>query len=129
MAYMQLKTQSNGDIAGGAVHWIDRFSSKLPEFLHANKKTLGNTEAQWRFGGQEYYVKFNVITEDLSFYEAIIGYHTDGTKFRLNDTLDLGNLMLKTRAGKCRFYRISQATFTVAYLLELNCKLIEEGIT
>ena len=126
---MQLKTQSNGDIAGGAVHWIDRYGSKVPEFLHAKKKTLGNVEAEWRFGSKDWYVKFNVITEDLSLYEAIIGYHTDGTNFRLNNTPDLGNLMLKTRAGKCSFYRISQATFTVAYLLELNCKLIEKGIT
>jgi hypothetical protein len=126
---MQLKTQSNGDIAGGAVHWIDRYSSKVPEFLHASKKTLGNTEAEWRFGTEDLYVKFNVITEDLSFYEAVVGYHADGTNFRLNDTPDLGNLILKTRAGKCRFYRISQAAFTVAYLLELTCKLIEEGIT
>ena len=126
---MQLKTEVNGDIAAAAVHWIDRYSSRVPEFLHANKKTLGNTEAEWRFGSQDWYIKFNVITEDLSFYETVIGYHTDGTQFRLNDTPDLGNLMLKTRAGKCSFYRISQATFTVAYLAELTCKLIEEGIT
>ena len=129
MAYMQLKTEANGDIAGGPLHWIDRYRSRVPEFLHASKKTLGNTEAEWRFGSQDWYVKFNIITEDIGFYEAVVSYHTDGTKFRLNDTLDLGNLMLKTRAGKCRFYRISQATFTVAYLLELTCKLIEEGIT
>ena len=126
---MQLKTESNGDIAAGAVHWIDRYSSKVPEFLHANKKTLGNVEAQWRFGIEDWYVKFNVITEDIGFYEEIIGYHRDGTYFRLNSTPDLGNLMLRTRAGKCSFYRIAQATFTVAYMLELTCQIIEEGIT
>ena len=126
---MQLKTEINGDIAGGAVHWIDRYSSKVPEFLHASKKTLGNVEAGWRFGGQDWYVKFNVITEDLAFYEEIIGFHRDGESFRLNDSPDLGNLMVKTRAGDCKFYRIAQAAFTVAYMLELTCHLVEEGIT
>ena len=126
---MQLKTETNGDIAGGAVHWIDRYSSKVPEFLQTVKKTLGNVNAEWRFGSQDWYVKFNVITEDLSFYETLAGYHRDGTSFRLNGSPDLGNMMLKTRARKCRFYRIAKATFTVAYLIELTCHLVEEGIT
>ena len=126
---MQLKTEDNADIAGGALHWIDRYSSKVPEFLQAAKKTLGNVEAGWRFGSEDWYVKFNVITEDTGFYETIVDYHSDGISFRLNDSPDLGNLMLKTRARKCRFYRIAKATFTVAYLIELTCHLIEEGIT
>ena len=128
MALMQVKTAANGDIAGGVEHWIDKYSSKVPDFLHANKKTLGNVTAEWRFGEEEYFVKFKIITEDLTFYETFVGYHKDGTQFRLNDTPDLGHLLLKSKARACKFYRIAKVTFTIAYQIDLTCKLIEEGL-
>ena len=129
MARMELRDQDNNAIAGGANHLISKYSSKVPEFLHASEKTLGNTTAEWRFGDKEdYIVSFRITTQSKSFYEIIIGYHQNGTQFRLNSSLDLGNLMLKTRAGQCEFNRMQISTYDVTYEMTLTCSIIEEGI-
>lgn len=125
---MILKTSANGDIASGAEHWISEYSSKVPEFLQESKVTLGNVTVDTRFGINEDFVTFVVRTESLSFYEAITGYHAYGTQFRLNNTEDLGNLLLKTVAGECRFVRLTDVKQTIVYHMELRCKIITEGV-
>jgi len=128
MASMILKTSANGDIAGGAEHWVSEYSSKYPEFLQATKVTLGNEKVTTRFGTNEDFVRIVVRTESLSLYEAIIGYHGAGTQFRLNNTSDLGDLLLETVGSECSFRRLEDVKGTIVYNMELTCKIITEGI-
>jgi len=126
---MELRDENNQAIAGGAEHWISGYTSKVPEFVHATAKTLGGETSEWRFGSEEYHVSFRVLTESKLFYETLISYHKNGTKFRLNSTKDLGNLMLKTRAGACNFKRLELSASNIIYEINLDCFLLEEGIT
>lgn len=125
---MILKTATNGSIADGAEHWISEYSSKVPEFLQDSKVTLGNVTVDTRFGSNENFVSFVVRTESLAFYEAMIEYHATGMQFRLNDTTDLGNLLLRTVARECSFKRLSEVKQHNVYHMELKCKIIAEGI-
>lgn len=128
MASMTLKTSADAAIAGGAAHWVAEYSSKYPQFLHSSKVTMGNEEVTTRFGSEEYNVRIMIRTETLAFYEAIIGYHAAGTQFRLNNTTDLGDLLLETIGGKSRFARLEDVKGTIVYYMELVCKLITEGL-
>ena len=128
MASMTLKTSADGAIASGAAHSVAEYSSKYPEFLQASKVTMGNEEVDTRFGDPEYYVRIVVRTESLDLYEAMITYHAAGTQFRLNNTDDLGDILLKTAANKCKFTRLEDVKQTIVYNMELVCKLIEEDL-
>ena len=127
---LELKTSVDGDIASGVAHWIDNYSSKTPRFLHDSKVTLGNEIVGWRFGTEQYTIKFRVKTETLAFYEAIIGYHANGTQFRMNNTKDLGDLMLKTIPGECTFKRLEDISLIVGVVYEmfLSCTIVTEDI-
>ena len=128
MANMTLKTSADADIAGGATHYVSEYSSKYPQFLQASKVTLGNETVTTRFGTNEDFIHIVVRTESLTLYEAMITYHGAGTQFRLNDTKDLGDLLLETIANQSRFTRLEEVKGTIVYNMEMICKIITEGV-
>jgi len=131
MSEMILKTSTNGDIAGGVVHYVISYSGKVPRFLSSSKVTLGNTIAKWRYGSEVWTIELVVTTESLEFYEAIIKYHNDGIQFRLNNTPDLGNLLLESLPEECDFGRLKEvklAAGTVVYYMDMKCESITEGL-
>ena len=121
---MELRTENNIIIADS--YFIDKYSCKVPRFTQGSSETLGGKTASWRFG-IDYDVSFIVRTESKDLYDTLIDYHNKGTYFRLNETKDLGNLMLKTRAGKCTFKRMDIRGI-IFYEINLTCEIIEEGI-
>ena len=128
MADMTLKTSADAAIASGAAHYVSEYSSKYPQFLQSSKVTLGNEVVTTRFETNEDFVRIVVRTESLTLYEAMIAYHGAGTQFRLNNTSDLGDLLLETIANQSQFTRLEDVKGTIVYNMAMVCKIITEGI-